>query len=131
MKRIQIILTILTIILVVSCGSNEKKYHKLKDQKGYAYYDDDSLLWYIFIYNATTGNYESTTTSSPPSYESSTTTEFTPSEETVSNYSEMQETIGEEGSGYEESSSYESSSSSDTDMSESIGSDSSSDISVE
>lgn len=121
----RIILLISILFFAVGCNNspNHKEYHKLKNGNGYTYQDDD-LLWHLYMYDASTGQYQySTTNVAPVAYET-TTSDFTPSSETVSNFSESPAASEmAEANGTDEGGSSDSNSSDGSGMSEDGGSD--------
>lgn len=116
------ILSIILIILLISCQQKvERKVYKTTDGKGYCYQDDNSLLWYLLIYNNTTHSYDVVQTSNVPSYDISSSETVSVSSD-LNNSVEITESAGEDvggsdysndsdGSGMSESSGYDSSSS--------------------
>lgn len=120
------IILFISMFLVLSCQqpTKQREYHPLEKESGYAYQDED-LLWHLFIYNELTGLYDYSTTSSAPYY-SPETVSFDPSAETVSNFDQavengMTETTGEDTGGFDEGA--DSATEADSGMGEDSGSD--------
>lgn len=92
------IILLISIFCLFSCVENHKnkEYHKLTDKQGYCY-QDDNLLWHLYYFNELTGQYDYTSSTSAPSYDLTVDNTFSPSAESVSNYSEssMAESTGE------------------------------------
>lgn len=126
-----IILSILCSMLLTftSCEQKKKtlKVHPTTEQDGYCY--TDGILWYIFFYDALTGqyNYQGTQTNFT-AYDANTTTSWTPTVDNVSNFSENESALAEsisettgENAGGSETSSENGDSNSDSGISESSG----------
>lgn len=98
-----------SMLFMLSCANPHQKaerkpYHALKDTVGYAYQDDD-LLWHLFIYNEMSGLYDYQSTTTAPSV-STEMYSFEASHETVSNFSDavesgMTESVGEDVGGFD------------------------------
>lgn len=120
----RIILLISILFLLVGCDfTPNKEYHKLKDGKGYCYQDDD-LIWHLYAYDQLTGQYQYTTSTVTPTYDSEIATDFTPTSESVSNFSESPDYGMSESTGTDTGGSSESNDSDGGGMSENSGSDS-------
>ena len=114
------ILSIILITLLISCQQEiKRKVYKTKDGKGYCYQDDDTLLWYLLIYNNLTGTYDVQQTSSVPSYDVSSVESMNVSVDGESSSANMSESTGEDSGGTDSSNDSDGSG-----MSESSGSDS-------
>jgi len=122
------IILFISLLFLVSCQQPKKErvYHKLQGTEGYAYQDDD-LLWHLYVYDVLTGQYTYSTTSTPIVVDSSPSS-FEPSATTVSNYdeaaSDMSETTGEATGGSDTSEPDNSGGMSESDGSSEGGSDS-------
>lgn len=104
MKHI-ILSILLSFTLMISCENhrNKIKVYETTNQKGYCY--NDGLLWYIFYYDALTNSYRYQGTATDFTYyDSSSSVDWTPSPETVSNYSENQTVLEQSSYDIQESS---------------------------
>lgn len=114
------ILSIILITLLISCKQEiKRKVYKTTDGKGYCYQDDDTLLWYLLIYNHLTNTYDVTSTSTTPSYDVSSVDSVNVSIDYESSSVSISESTGEVSGGTESSNDSDGSG-----MSESSGSDS-------
>lgn len=114
------ILSIILITLLISCKQEiKRKVYKTTDGKGYCYQDDDTLLWYLLVYNHLTNSYDVQQTLSVPSYDVSSVESVNVSVDSESSSASMSESTGEDAGGTDSSNDSDGSG-----MSESSGSDS-------
>lgn len=116
----RIILFISILFMLTSCVQEKHKLYKTDN--GYCY-QDDNLIWHIFIYNTLTDTYYETETSTAPSYDSSTT--YSSSDVGIS--TEMAEATGEDTGGTDSENDVDGSGMSESEGSDTGGSDSSGD----